>query len=90
MLSYFIFLAGIALMLFGIRCLRRGSDRVFGARFRQLLRSATKGSVRAMSAGFLVSILAPSSTAVALLAVEAVNAGYVALPQMLALMLGLH
>jgi phosphate:Na+ symporter len=41
-----------------------------------------------MSAGFLVSILAPSSTAVALLAVEAVNAGYVALPQMLALMLG--
>ena len=41
-----------------------------------------------MLAGFLVSILAPSSTAVALLAVEAINAGYVALQQMLALMLG--
>ena len=88
MLSYFNFMAGIALMLFGIRSLRRGSDRVFGARFRQLLHSATKGSVRAMLAGFLVSILAPSSTAVALLAVESVNAGYVALQQMLALLLG--
>ena len=88
MLSYFNFLAGIALMLFGIRSLRTGSDRVFGAKFRQLLRTATKGSTRAMTAGFLVSILAPSSTAVALLAVEAINAGYVALQQMLALMLG--
>jgi len=88
LLSYFNFLAGIALMLFGIRSLRTGSERLFGARFRQLLRSATKGSLRAMLAGFLVSILAPSSTAVALLAVEAINAGYVALQQMLALMLG--
>lgn len=75
-------------MLFGIRSLRTGSDRLFGARFRQLFRSATKGSTRALLAGFLVSILAPSSTAVALLAVEAINAGYVVLQQMLALMLG--
>ena len=88
MLSYCNFIAGIALMLFGIRSLRKGADRVFGAHFRQLFHSATKGLVRAMSAGFLVSILAPSSTAVALLAVEAVNAGYVALKQTLALMLG--
>ncbi len=88
MLSYFNFLAGIALMLLGIRSLRTGSDRVFGAKFRQLFHSATAGSLRAMTSGFLVSILAPSSTAVALLAVEAINAGYVALQQMLALMLG--
>ena len=88
MLSYFNFLAGIALMLLGIRSLRTGSDRVFGAKFRELLRSATKGSARSLLAGFLISILAPSSTAVALLAVEAINAGYVALQQMLALMLG--
>jgi len=88
LLNYFDFIAGIALMLFGIRSLRRGSDRVFGAKFRQLLHRATKGSIRALLAGFLTSILAPSSTAVALLAVEAVNAGYVALQQTLALMLG--
>ncbi len=88
MLSYFNFFAGIALMLLGIRSLRTGSDRVFGTRLRQLLRSATKGSVRATLAGFLLSIMVPSSTAVTLLAVEAINAGYVALGQMLALMLG--
>ena len=33
MLSYFNFLAGIALMLLGVRSLRKGTDRVFGARF---------------------------------------------------------
>ena len=88
MLSYFNFLAGIALMLFGIRSLRKGTDRVFGARFQKLVQASTKGSVRAMLAGFLISILAPSSTAMALLSVDAVNGGYATLRQILALMLG--
>ena len=88
MLSYFNFLAGIALMLFGIRSLRKGTDRVFGAKFRKLVQTATQGRVRAVLAGFLISILAPSSTAMALLSVEAVSAGYAALQQVLALMLG--
>ena len=88
MLNYFNFLAGIALMLLGIRSLRRGSDRFFGTRLRKIIESATKGSLRAMLAGFLVSILTPSSTAVALLSVEAINAGYATLQQVLALLLG--
>jgi len=88
LLSCFNFLAGIALMLFGIRSLRVGSDRAFGAKLRQWLRTATKGNTRAMVAGFFVSVLLPSSTAVSLLAVEALDAGYVTLPHMLALMLG--
>ena len=88
MLSYFNFLAGIALMLLGIRSLRRGSERFFGNKLRQLLRSATASTLRSTVAGFLISILTPSSTAVALLSVEAMNAGYLALPQVLALMLG--
>jgi len=88
LLSYFNFIAGIALMLFGIRSLRKGTDRVFGAKFRKLVQTATKGRVRAMLAGFLISILAPSSTAMALLSVEAVSAGYATLPQILTLMLG--
>ena len=75
-------------MLFGIRSLRVGSDRAFGAKLRQWLRTATKGNTRAMVAGFFVSVLLPSSTAVSLLAVEALDAGYVTLPHMLALMLG--
>jgi len=88
LLSYFNFFAGIALMLFGIRSLRKGTERVFGAKFRKLIQTATKGRLRATLAGFLISILAPSSTAMALLSVEAVNAGYATLPQILALMLG--
>lgn len=88
MLSYFNFFAGIALMLYGIRTLRKGTERLFGARLRRLLESATSGRRRAFFAGFVVSILTPSSTAVALLSVEAINAGYVNFQQVLALMLG--
>jgi phosphate:Na+ symporter len=87
-LGYFNFLAGIALLLYGIRSLRRGSERVFGRQFRRLIQTAAQGRLRAMGAGFLVSILVPSSTAVALLSVEALNAGYATLQQMLAIMLG--
>src|SRR6266404_634670 len=75
-------------MLFGIRSLRKGTDRVFGSRFRKLVHTATQGRVRAMLAGFVISILAPSSTAMALMSVEAVSAGYATLQQILALMLG--
>jgi len=88
LLSCFNFLAGIALMLLGIRNLRVGSDRAFGAKLRRWMRTATKGNTRAMVAGFFVSVLLPSTTAVSLLAVEAIDAGYVTLPHMLALMLG--
>jgi len=84
----FNFLAGIALMLLGIRSLRKGSERFFGARLRRLLKSATQNPWRALAAGFGISILTPSSTAVALLAVEAINGGFMTFQQVLALMLG--
>lgn len=88
MLNNFNFLAGIALMLLGIRCLRRGSERLFGARLRQLLHAATQNRWRALLAGFCISILTPSSTAVALFAVEAITGGFMTFQQVLALMLG--
>jgi len=75
-------------MLLGIRSLRRGSERLFGAQLRRMLQTATKGSLRCLAAGFLISILTPSSTAVALLSVEAINAGYITFQQVLVLMLG--
>src|SRR5205085_3876500 len=78
----------IALMLLGIRSLRKGSERFFGARFRRLLQAATQKPLRALAAGFGISILTPSSTAVALLAVEAINGGFMTFAQVLALMLG--
>lgn len=87
-MNVFSFLAGIALMLLGIRSLRKGSERFFGARFRRVLQSATQNPLRALVAGFGISILTPSSTAVALLAVEAINGGFMTFRQVLALMLG--
>jgi phosphate:Na+ symporter len=87
-LSYFNFLAGIALMLFGIRTLRHGTERLLGSKLRQLLQTATKSRTRAFLVGLLIAILTPSSTAVALLSVEAINAGYVTFQHVLALMLG--
>ena len=88
MLSYLNFLAGIALLLLGIRNLRHGSERLCGAQLRRLLQSATQSRARALAAGFVMAILMPSSTGVALLAVEAINAGYMTFQQVLALMLG--
>ncbi len=87
-MAFLNFLAGIALMVYGIRTLRKGSDRVFGARLRRILQTATQGKLRALMAGFLLSILIPSSTGVALISVEAISAGYVGLAQSLAVMLG--
>jgi phosphate:Na+ symporter len=82
------FLAAIALLLYGINLLRRGSERVFGAQLRRLMQTATSNNFRGLVAGFVLSIFAPSSTAVALLTVESVNAGYVTSQQVLAVMLG--
>ncbi|MDD2707776.1 MAG: Na/Pi cotransporter family protein [Verrucomicrobiae bacterium] len=87
-MSAFHFFAGVALMLYGIRMLRKGSDRLFGARLRRMIQTATRGRVRTFFTGFAVSILTPSSTAVALLSVEAINAGYVTFQQMLVFMFG--
>ena len=87
-MNVFGFLAGIALMLLGIRSLRKGSERFFGARFRRLLQAATQNPLRALAAGFGISILTPSSTAVALLAVEAINGGFMTFTQVPAVMLG--
>ena len=88
MLEQLNFLAGIALMLYGIRTLRRGTERLFGSRLRKLLQTATRSNLRGLGAGCLLSILTPSSTAVALLSVEAINSGFVTFQQVLAVMLG--
>ena len=88
MLEQLNFLAGIALMLYGIHTLRRGTERLFGSRLRNLLQTATRSNLRGLGAGFLLSILTPSSTAVSLLSVEAINSGFVTFQQVLAVMLG--
>ncbi len=87
-MSYLHFLAGIGLMLYGIYTLRKGSDQLFGLRLRTLIQRATRSNLRSLFTGFLMSILTPSSTAIALLAMEAVQAGYIGVHQVLIFMLG--
>ncbi len=82
------FLAGIGLILYGIYTLRKGLDQLFGARWRTLIQQATRSSLRSLLTGFLMSILTPSSTAISLLVMEAVGAGYLGVHQVLIFMLG--
>src|ERR1043165_6976799 len=79
---------GVALLLFGVRYLRKGLDRIFGARLGIWMREIGTRCGLAFISGVIVGILAPSSTTVSLLAVQTVQAGQMTARQMLAVMLG--
>lgn len=79
---------GVALLLFAVRYLRKGLDRLFGDRLGFWLQRAGSGQGRAFGTGLGVSILAPSSTTISLLAVQSVQSGHMTARQMLTVMLG--
>ncbi|AVO37641.1 Na/Pi cotransporter family protein [Pukyongiella litopenaei] len=87
-LSFLVHLAGATLfLLFGVRLVRTGIERAFGARFRRLLtRSAT--APRAAGTGFGLAVLLQSSAAVALLAAGFVANGTVSFALAMAAVLG--
>ncbi len=87
-LSFLVHLAGATLfLLFGVRMVRTGIERAFGARFRRLLtRSATPP--RAAGTGFGLAVLLQSSAAVALLAAGFVANGTVSFALALAAVFG--
>jgi phosphate:Na+ symporter len=79
---------GVALILFGARFLRKGLDRVFGARLGQLMQRMADNRFKAFASGVIVSLAAPSSTTVSILAVQTARARYITTRQMLAVMFG--
>lgn len=79
---------GVALLLFGVRYLRKGLDRIFGARLGVWMRRVGERRGLAFLFGVGAGILAPSSTTMSLLAVQTVQAGHMTARQMLAVMLG--
>lgn len=79
---------GVALILYGVRILRKGLDRVLGGRFWPFLTWAAKRPERAVVTGVGMSLLAPSSTSVSVLAAQAVRGGHVSVPRMLMILLG--
>jgi len=79
---------GVALLLFGVRYLRKGLDRLFGAQLGLWMRRVGGRKGLAFASGIILGIITPSSTTTSLLAVQTVQAGYMTTRQMLAVMLG--
>lgn len=81
-------LGSVALLLWGVRMVRTGMMRTFGAVLRRAIAVHTRGRVRAFLAGLGVTGLLQSSTATALLLASFSSRGLVALPIALSVILG--
>ncbi len=81
-------LGGVALLLWGVRLVRTGLTRAFGAALRSILNKASKNRVVAFGAGIGVAGILQSATATALLLASFAGRGLVTLPVALAIMLG--
>lgn len=81
-------LGGVALTVFGIRFLRKGLDRLFGGQLISWLSRMTEKPLKSFGAGILTGAIAPSSTALSLVAVQMLNTGQLNAERMLALLLG--
>lgn len=88
MVTLLLIAGGVALILFGVKFLRKGLDRLFGPRLGVWMQRLADHRLKAFFTGIGVSFVAPSSTTVSLLAVQTVQAGQMSARQMLAVMLG--
>ncbi|MFO0859272.1 MAG: Na/Pi cotransporter family protein [Phycisphaerales bacterium] len=79
---------GIALLLFAMRFLRKGLDRLVGERIDIWVGRVTGNAVRAALAGCAIGTVVPSSTSVSLLSITLVREGELPLTRALALTLG--
>ena len=81
-------LGGVTLLIWGVRMVRTGLTRAFGAPLRSVLNKASKNRLTAFGAGVGVAGVLQSSTPTALLIGSFAGRGLVALPVALAIMLG--
>lgn len=79
---------GVALMLFGIRFLRKGLERVFGHALHAWIERMSVNRWTAAIAGLAFGSVAPSSTAQTLLTMQLLNAGKLPAERMLVFLLG--
>ena len=79
---------GIALILYGVRTLHRGLDRIFGSKLGPLLQQLAGSRFKAFVTGIGAALMTPSSTTISVLAVQTLQAGHLSTRRMLALMLG--
>ena len=83
MITLLTIFGGVALLVFGVRYLRKGLDRLFGKRLGTWMQRMAARSGWSFLSGIAVSILTPSSTTMSLLAVHTVRAGHLTPGQML-------
>lgn len=88
MLALLTIAGGVALILFGVRFLNKGVDRLLGPALGTWMRRVAGNRRRAALAGFVVASVAPSSSMVAAMAVQSVRGGRMTPGQMLAVVLG--
>jgi len=82
------FLGSVALLLWGVRMVRTGMTRAFGATLRRIVATSTRTWPRAFFAGLGVTGLLQSSTATAVLLASFAARGLIVLPMALLMMLG--
>ncbi len=81
-------LGAVALLLWGVRMVRTGMTRAFGADLRRAVNRVGSSRIKAFFTGIGVTAILQSATATALLLASFAGQGMIALPVALALMLG--
>ncbi|MEO0588597.1 MAG: Na/Pi symporter, partial [Planctomycetota bacterium] len=79
---------GIALILFAVRFLRKGLDRLMGPQIAQWMQRLARTRVRGFFTGIGLAVIAPSSTSMSALVVSAVKARQLDAKQTLPILLG--
>ncbi|MHC4102621.1 MAG: Na/Pi cotransporter family protein, partial [Planctomycetota bacterium] len=79
---------GVALLVFGVRYLRKGLDRLFGQRLGIWMQQLAARRGLSFMSGVVMSVVAASSTTMSLLAVQTVKAGHMTARPMLRIVLG--
>lgn len=88
-MSIFIQIAGgVALVLFAVRFLRKGLDRLFGQHLMTWLERMTSHRLKAFGAGVVAGAIAPSSTALSVTLIQLLNASQLSAERVLATLLG--
>ncbi|MDO4993535.1 MAG: Na/Pi cotransporter family protein [Bacteroidales bacterium] len=89
-LTFLTLLGSLALLMFGMKKLSEGLQKMAGTQLRNLLQQPTANRFVGVVKGLLVTAGIQSSTATALMIVSFVNAGLLTLAQAISIILGAH
>ena len=88
--TIFTLLGSLALLMYGMKALSEGLQKMAGPQLRNVLQKMTSNRFTGMLTGMLVTAGVQSSTATTLMTVSFVNAGLLTLAQAISIILGAH